>query len=119
LRYIAAAATSGPAPLNDTAVPNAAPYLFDEPPSGAPRPARLRDPGSRRIYAGRLRLRTNTTHAFQDLANGTLAMMWVGRAGTWPWLGRWGFAAERRPGMNVYAGARLEPGTPLACWRVL
>jgi broad specificity phosphatase PhoE len=30
LRYIAAAAT-GPAPLNDTAVPNAAPYLFDEP----------------------------------------------------------------------------------------
>ena len=31
LRYIAAAATSGPAPLNDTAVPNAAPYLFDEP----------------------------------------------------------------------------------------
>lgn len=31
LRYIAAAATPGPAPLNDTAVPNAAPYLFDEP----------------------------------------------------------------------------------------
>jgi broad specificity phosphatase PhoE len=30
LRYIAAAAT-GPLPLNDTAVPNAAPYLFDEP----------------------------------------------------------------------------------------
>ena len=30
LRYIAAAAT-GAAPRNDTAVPNAAPYLFDEP----------------------------------------------------------------------------------------
>jgi broad specificity phosphatase PhoE len=31
LRYIAAAAATGPAPLNDTVVPNAAPYLFDEP----------------------------------------------------------------------------------------
>ena len=31
LRYIAAAAVTGPAPRNDTAVPNAAPYLFDEP----------------------------------------------------------------------------------------
>ena len=31
LRYISAAAATGPAPLNDTVVPNAAPYLFDEP----------------------------------------------------------------------------------------
>ena len=31
LRYIAAAAATGPAPLNDRVVPNAAPYLFDEP----------------------------------------------------------------------------------------
>jgi broad specificity phosphatase PhoE len=31
LRYIAAAAATGAAPRNDTAVPNAAPYLFDEP----------------------------------------------------------------------------------------
>jgi broad specificity phosphatase PhoE len=31
LRYIAAAAATGPSDLNDTAFPNAAPYLFDEP----------------------------------------------------------------------------------------
>jgi broad specificity phosphatase PhoE len=31
LRYIAAAAATGPPSLNDTPVPNAAPYLFDEP----------------------------------------------------------------------------------------
>ena len=31
LRYIAAAAATGPSRLNDIAVPNAAPYLFDEP----------------------------------------------------------------------------------------
>jgi broad specificity phosphatase PhoE len=31
LRYIAAAAATGPSPLNGTAFPNAAPYLFDEP----------------------------------------------------------------------------------------
>jgi broad specificity phosphatase PhoE len=31
LRYIAAAAATSPSPLNDTTVPNAAPYLFDEP----------------------------------------------------------------------------------------
>ena len=31
LRYIAAAAATGPSPLNITAFPNAAPYLFDEP----------------------------------------------------------------------------------------
>ena len=31
LRYIAAAAATGPSDLNDTALPNAAPYLFDEP----------------------------------------------------------------------------------------
>ena len=31
LRYIAAAAATGPSELNDTAFPNAAPYLFDEP----------------------------------------------------------------------------------------
>jgi broad specificity phosphatase PhoE len=31
LRYIAAAAATDPAPVNDTAFPNAAPYLFDEP----------------------------------------------------------------------------------------
>jgi broad specificity phosphatase PhoE len=31
LRYIAAAAATGPSPLSDTAFPNAAPYLFDEP----------------------------------------------------------------------------------------
>jgi broad specificity phosphatase PhoE len=31
LRYIAAAAATGPSDLNDTAYPNAAPYLFDEP----------------------------------------------------------------------------------------
>jgi broad specificity phosphatase PhoE len=31
LRSIAAAAATGPSPLNATAVPNAAPYLFDEP----------------------------------------------------------------------------------------
>jgi broad specificity phosphatase PhoE len=31
LRSIAAGAATGPSPLNDTAVPNAAPYLFDEP----------------------------------------------------------------------------------------
>jgi broad specificity phosphatase PhoE len=31
LRYIAAAAATGPPRLNDTAVPHAAPYLFDEP----------------------------------------------------------------------------------------
>jgi broad specificity phosphatase PhoE len=31
LRYIAAAAASGPSDLTDTAFPNAAPYLFDEP----------------------------------------------------------------------------------------
>jgi broad specificity phosphatase PhoE len=31
LRYIAAAAATDPSPLNDTAFPNAAPYLFDEP----------------------------------------------------------------------------------------
>jgi broad specificity phosphatase PhoE len=31
LRYIAAAAATGPSPLSGTAVPNAAPYLFDEP----------------------------------------------------------------------------------------
>jgi broad specificity phosphatase PhoE len=30
LRYIAAAAATGPSPLTGTAVPNAAPYLFDE-----------------------------------------------------------------------------------------
>jgi hypothetical protein len=30
LRYIAAAAATAPAPLNDTASPNAAAYLFDE-----------------------------------------------------------------------------------------
>ena len=60
----------------------------------------------------------NTTHAFQDLANGTLAMMGVGRAGTWPWLGRRGIALRRRPGMKVCAGAQVEPGTPSARWRV-
>src|SRR5712691_336756 len=81
--------------------------------------ARLRDPGSRRIYAGRLRLRANTNHAFQDLANGHAGNDggWAG-AGTWPWLGRRGIALRRRPGMKVYAGAGLEPGTPPACWRV-
>jgi len=31
LRYIAAAAAAGPSDLSDTAFPNAAPYLFDEP----------------------------------------------------------------------------------------
>jgi broad specificity phosphatase PhoE len=31
LRYIAAAAATGPSELNDTVFPNAAPYLFDEP----------------------------------------------------------------------------------------
>jgi broad specificity phosphatase PhoE len=31
LRYIAAAAATGPSDPNDTAFPNAAPYLFDEP----------------------------------------------------------------------------------------
>jgi broad specificity phosphatase PhoE len=31
LRSIVAGAATGPSPLNDTAVPNAAPYLFDEP----------------------------------------------------------------------------------------
>ena len=31
LRYIVAAAATGPSPLNGMAVPNAAPYLFDEP----------------------------------------------------------------------------------------
>jgi broad specificity phosphatase PhoE len=31
LRYIAAAAATGPLPVNGTAFPNAAPYLFDEP----------------------------------------------------------------------------------------
>jgi broad specificity phosphatase PhoE len=31
LRYIAAAAAAGPSDLDDTAFPNAAPYLFDEP----------------------------------------------------------------------------------------
>jgi broad specificity phosphatase PhoE len=31
LRYIAAAAATGPSPLNETAIPNAAPYLFDDP----------------------------------------------------------------------------------------
>ena len=31
LRYIAAAAATGPSDLNDTVFPNAAPYLFDEP----------------------------------------------------------------------------------------
>lgn len=31
LRYIATAAVTGPSPLNDAAVQNAAPYLFDEP----------------------------------------------------------------------------------------
>lgn len=31
LRYTAAAAANGPSPLNDTAFPNAAPYLFDKP----------------------------------------------------------------------------------------
>ena len=31
LRYIAAAAATGPSDLSDTAFPNAAPYLFDEP----------------------------------------------------------------------------------------
>jgi hypothetical protein len=31
LRYIAAAAATSPSPLSDTAFPNAAPYLFDEP----------------------------------------------------------------------------------------
>ena len=31
LRYIAAGAATGPSRFNDTAVPNAAPYLFDEP----------------------------------------------------------------------------------------
>jgi hypothetical protein len=25
---------------------------------------------------------------------------------------------RRRPGMKLYAGAGLEPGTPAACWRV-
>ena len=30
LRYIAATTATGPSPLNNTAVPNAAPYLFDE-----------------------------------------------------------------------------------------
>jgi broad specificity phosphatase PhoE len=31
LRYIAAAVATGPSPLNGTALPNAAPYLFDDP----------------------------------------------------------------------------------------
>jgi broad specificity phosphatase PhoE len=31
LRYIAAAAATGPSPFNDTPLPNAVPYLFDEP----------------------------------------------------------------------------------------
>jgi len=28
-----------------------------------------------------------------------------------------GMALQRRPGMKVYAGAGLEPGTPSDCWR--
>jgi hypothetical protein len=28
-----------------------------------------------------------------------------------------GMALRRRPGMKVYAGAGIEPGTLSACWR--